>query len=307
MQAPPTQEDGQALRARDQRAPPGGSAAGMDEITVGSAGLTGETVDRERGMIMGRRSERLDKPEKRKGTGRGRVSTQRTEKASAGRMSTRQPIRVLIADDHPLIVEGLKMVLGRKGIEVIGEATTGRQAVEKTLALEPDVLLLDIRMPDMDGLEALASIKAARPRTSVLVLTSFGNPEYLARAVTLGAAGFLSKSAEPEKIPQAIKAIAEGETVVERELLQSALRALVSSTRATAGGAESEIPDLTPQEIRILTLVAAGMDNSAIAERLCLSRNTIKSHIHNIFTKLGVSDRTQAAVWAMRHGLVPGL
>ena len=269
--------------------------------------MAGETVDHERGMIMGRRSERLDKPEKRKGTGRGRVSTQRTEKASAGRKSTRQPIRVLIADDHPLIVEGLKMVLGRKGIEVIGEATTGRQAVEKTLALEPDVLLLDIRMPDMDGLEALASIKAARPRTSVLVLTSFGNPEYLARAVTLGAAGFLSKSAEPEKIPQAIKAIAEGETVVERELLQSALRALVSSTRATAGGAESEIPDLTPQEIRILTLVAEGMDNSAIAERLCLSRNTIKSHVHNIFTKLGVSDRTQAAVWAMRHGLVPGL
>jgi len=254
---------------------------------------------------MSRRDDRVDIQEKGKSTGLGRVRTRRTEKPRAGRKPTRRPVRVLIADDHPLIVEGLRMVLGRKGIEVIGEAMTGRQAVEKTLALEPDVLLLDIRMPDMDGLEALASIKSARPRTSVLVLTSFGNPEYLARAVTLGAAGFLSKSAEPDKITQAIHAIAEGETVVERELLQSALRALVRSTRATARGAESEIPDLTPQEIRILTLVAEGMDNSGIAERLCLSRNTIKSHVHNIFTKLGVSDRTQAAVWAMRHGLVP--
>jgi DNA-binding NarL/FixJ family response regulator len=240
-----------------------------------------------------------------------RTESRATKPKAGGRKAAkeagRKPIRVVVADDHPLIVEGLKMVLMRKGIEVIGEATTGRQAVEKTLALEPDVLLLDIRMPDMDGLEALASIKAARPRTSVLVLTSFGNPEYLARALTLGAAGFLSKSSEPEKIPQAVKAIAEGETIVERELLQSALRALVSSARATGGGTESEIPDLTPQEIRILTLVAEGMDNAAIAERLILSRNTIKSHVHNIFTKLGVSDRTQAAVWAMRHGLVTNL
>jgi DNA-binding NarL/FixJ family response regulator len=218
---------------------------------------------------------------------------------------SKQIIRVVVADDHPLIVEGLKMVLGKNGIQVVGEASTGRRAVEQTLALEPDVLLLDIRMPDMDGLEALASIKAARPRTSVLVLTSFGSPEYLARAVTLGAAGFLSKSSEPEKIHQAVRAVAAGETMVERELLQSALRALVKSTRASADGADAEIPDLTPQEIRILTLVAQGMDNAGIAELLCLSRNTIKSHVHNTFTKLGVSDRTQAAVWAMRHGLVP--
>ncbi|MCJ7795650.1 MAG: response regulator transcription factor [Thermoleophilia bacterium] len=221
--------------------------------------------------------------------------------------SSKRPIRVVVADDHPLIVEGLKLVLGKKGIQVVGEAATGRQAVEQTLALEPDVLLLDIRMPDMDGLEALASIKSARPRTSVLVLTSFGSPEYLARAVTLGAAGFLSKSSEPEKIHQAVRAIAAGETIVERELLQSALRALIKSTRASADGADAEIPDLTPQEIRILTLVAQGTDNTGIAELLCLSRNTIKSHVHNIFTKLGVSDRTQAAVWAMRHGLVSSL
>lgn len=256
---------------------------------------------------MGRHDERVVLERKEVGTSRQRGEPRRTEKPSAGRKPARRPIRVLIADDHPLIVEGLKLILAKKGMEVIGVAMTGRQAVDKTLAMEPDVLLLDIRMPGMDGLEALASIKAARPRTSVLVLTSFGNPEYLARAVTLGAAGFLSKSVEAEKISQAIKAVAEGETVVERELLQSALRALVRETRATAEGAESEIPDLTPQEIRILALVAEGMDNSAIAERLCLSRNTIKSHAHNIFTKLGVSDRTQAAVWAIRHGLVPSL
>ncbi len=248
-----------------------------------------------------------DQPDRRRRgspTGRRRPGAREAKKAEASRPPTRRAVRVLVADDHPLIIEGLKMILGKEGIEVVGEAMTGRQAMEKTLVLEPDVLLLDIRMPDMDGLEALASIKAARPQTSVLMLTSFSNPEYFARAVILGAAGFLPKSADPEKIPQAVKAVAEGETVVEHHLLQSALRALVDSTRATVDGEERDVPDLTPQEIRILTLVAEGMDNAAIAERLCLSRNTVKSHVHNVLTKLGVSDRTQAAVWAMRHGLV---
>jgi len=227
-------------------------------------------------------------------------------KAASARkkFSAAHPVRVLLADDHQLILEGLKLVLAVKGIEVVGEASSGRLAVERTLALSPDVVILDIRMPDMDGLEALASIKSAKPDTSVIILTSYANPEYFTRAVTLGAAGFVSKSSELGRIPQAVKTVAEGDSLVDPGLLQAALKALMATTRASISKADQEIPDLTPQEVRILSLVAEGLDNAGIAALLSLSRNTIKTHVHNIFTKLGVSDRTQAAIWAMRHGLV---
>ena len=213
-------------------------------------------------------------------------------------------IRVVVADDHALIIEGLKLVLGRDDIDVVGVASTGRQAVEVVLACEPDVLLLDIRMPDVDGLQALAAIKSSRPQTSVIVLTSYANPEYMARALSLGASGFLSKSVEPENIPRAVRAVVSGDSIVDRELLRSAMHALSEITRPTASRTETDAPDLTPQEMRVLSLIAEGLDNNAIAELLSISRNTVKSHVHSVLEKLGVSDRTQAAMWAMRHGLV---
>jgi DNA-binding NarL/FixJ family response regulator len=216
----------------------------------------------------------------------------------------RGSIRVVIADDHALIVEGLKLVLGRHNIEIVAVASTGRKAVEEVLAHKPDVLLLDIRMPDVDGLQALASIKAASPKTSVIVLTSYANPEYMARALSLGASGFLSKSVEPDNIPRAVQAVASGDSIVDQDLLRSAMHALSEITRPTAASREGDAPDLTPQEVRILTLVAEGLDNNAIAELLSISRNTVKSHVHSVLAKLGVSDRTQAAMWAIRHGLV---
>lgn len=212
-------------------------------------------------------------------------------------------IRVVIADDHGLICEGLRMVLERGGMEVVGVASTGRQAVELTAAAQPDVLILDIRMPDMDGLEALAEVKRQGLPASVVMLTSFDTPEFLAQAVAKGAAGFLSKSADTKGIPDAVRAVAAGEAIVDRQLLQAALDTAGRATGEDRGFPRRAPNDLTDQEVRVLRLVAEGMDNAGIAESLGVSRNTVKTHVHNIFSKLGVSDRTQAAILAMRMGL----
>jgi len=212
-------------------------------------------------------------------------------------------IRVVIADDHGLICEGLRMVLERGGMEVVGVASTGRRAVELTATAKPDVLILDIRMPDMDGLEALSEVKNQGLPASVIMLTSFDTPEFLAQAVARGAAGFLSKSADVKGIPEAVRAVAAGEAIVDRQLLQAALDTSTRAASEDRGYSRRSAHDLTEQELRVLKLVAEGLDNSAIAASLGVSRNTIKTHVHNIFSKLGVSDRTQAAILAMRMGL----
>jgi DNA-binding NarL/FixJ family response regulator len=212
-------------------------------------------------------------------------------------------IRVVIADDHGLICEGLRMVLERGGMEVVGVASTGRQAVELAATTKPEVLILDIRMPDMDGLEALAEVKNQGLPVSVIMLTSFDTPEYLAQAVARGAAGFLSKSADVKGIPEAVRAVAAGEAIVDRQLLQAALDTSTRPTMEERGFPRRSANDLTEQELRVLKLVAEGLDNSSIAASLGVSRNTVKTHVHNIFSKLGVSDRTQAAILAMRMGL----
>ena len=212
-------------------------------------------------------------------------------------------IRVVIADDHGLICEGLRMVLERGGMDVVGVGSTGRQAVELTVAAKPDVLILDIRMPDMDGLEALTEVKRQELPVSVIMLTSFDTPEYLAQAVARGAAGFLSKSADVKGIPDAVRAVAAGEAIVDRQLLQAALDTSSRPVAEERGFTRRSANDLTEQELRVLKLVAEGLDNSTIAASLGVSRNTVKTHVHNIFSKLGVSDRTQAAILAMRMGL----
>jgi DNA-binding NarL/FixJ family response regulator len=219
-------------------------------------------------------------------------------------VATDDHIRVLIADDHGLMVEGLRMVLGRGGLDVVGVASNGRQALELTQSLKPDVLLLDIRMPDMDGLSALEAIKASGSQTSVIMLTSFDTPEYMAKAIALGAAGFLSKETDPEAIPQAVRAVAAGEAIVDRELLRAALQIASSPAARPAEFRRTSSGELTEQEVRILKLMAEGMSNMEVAEALSVSRNTVKTHVHNIFAKLGVSDRTQAVILAMRKGMV---
>ncbi|NPA06732.1 MAG: response regulator transcription factor [Chloroflexi bacterium] len=232
---------------------------------------------------------------------------------------TSEPIRVLIADDHGVVREGLRMLLEQAGFDVVALASTGNEAVRLALEHKPDVVLLDIRMPDGDGLQALAQIKAQLPNTAVLILTTYDNPTYLAQAVTLGAAGFLTKDTDPQNIPLAIRAVVSGEAMVDLQVLQRVLHNLRAGRDPLSEGGplpppESPEPlefprsgpvpdDLTDQEVRVLRLIAQGYSNQEIAERLGISLNTVKTHIKHIFSKLGVSDRTQAAVWAWRHGL----
>jgi len=208
-------------------------------------------------------------------------------------------IRVIIADDHGVVRAGLRGLLSAAGLDVLGEAATGSEALALARDLHPDVVLLDVRMPEMDGLQALAAIKAELPEISVVMLTVYASTEYLSRAIAAGAAGYLLKDAEPEEIVRVVRAAAEGDMVIDATLLQSVLE----HTPVSEGDALQQA-DLTQQELRVLKLIALGLNNDAIAETLVVSRNTVKTHVRHIFEKLGVSDRTQAAIWAVRNGLV---
>jgi DNA-binding NarL/FixJ family response regulator len=213
------------------------------------------------------------------------------------------PITVLIADDHGVVREGLRAMLEREGMRVVGEAATGREAVAGTQELSPDVVLLDIRMPDGDGLRALEAIKARQSEVRVIMLTTYANPGYLARAVAAGAAGYLTKETDPDRIVRAIRAAVAGDDLLDYELLRAALSKVTSEGPITAEPEELPVEPLTDQELAVLRLIAAGLANDEIGETLSISINTVKTHVRHIFQKLGVSDRTQAAVWAVRHGL----
>ena len=217
-------------------------------------------------------------------------------------------IKVLIADDHRVLCEGLKLYMNDSDLEVIGTASDGEQAVEMALEHQPDVLLLDLRMPRMDGFQALSKIKDARPETNVIILTGFATNEYLTESFRLGASGFLSKTSDPAHIPAAIRVVAAGDAIVDRELLQGAMRAMSEPvikpvSHRSENGHDNGMEDLTKQEARVLKLIATGLENQGIAEILHVSHNTVKTHIGNIYSKLGVNGRTQAAIWAVRNGL----
>lgn len=215
------------------------------------------------------------------------------------------PITVLIADDHGVVREGLRAMLEREGLRVVGEARTGREAIALVDTLSPKVVLLDIRMPDLDGLQALAAIKSKHPETSVIMLTSHADPGYLARAVAHGAAGFLSKDIDPERIPSAVRAAASGDHLLDPKLLHAALASATAETPAAVDADDSLPRDLlTEAEMRVLRLVAEGLANEEIAAALNLSVNTIKTHVRHIFEKINVSDRTQAALWAVRKKII---
>ncbi|MEV4436176.1 response regulator transcription factor [Streptomyces sp. NPDC049555] len=218
-------------------------------------------------------------------------------------------IKVLIVDDQMMVREGFSVLLGAQpDIDVVGEAVDGRQAVEKVAELRPDVVLMDIRMPGMNGLEATREIIAADSGAKVLVLTTFDLDEYVYQALRAGASGFLLKDASARQLADGVRIVADGEALlapaVTKRLIQEFSR-LGAPTAAQA--APERVGDLTERETEVLVLVAKGRSNAEIAEHLVVAESTVKTHVSRILVKLGLRDRTQAAVFAYEAGLVtPG-
>lgn len=208
-------------------------------------------------------------------------------------------IRVLVADDHEVVLGGLRTVFQDTEISIIAEARTGDDAVRLAIEHRPDLVMLDVRMPDGDGLTALGRIKIELPNMPILMLSTYDNPTYLARSVALGACGYLLKTCDREQILESVRAGAKGDTVWTRDELRRVTGAL--STPRAAGDVEIS---LTQRESEVLRQLALGLTNKEIAQALSISYETVKEHVQHILRKIGVSDRTQAAVWAVRKGLV---
>jgi DNA-binding NarL/FixJ family response regulator len=209
-------------------------------------------------------------------------------------------ISVLIADDHPVVRQGLRTFLGvQDDIEVVGEAADGAEAVRLTESLDPDVVLLDLKMPGVDGQAALEELQARGVKARVLVLTSVSERSHVLPAVRAGAAGYLYKDVDPQALVQAIRAVRDGNVLFAPE----AAAAVLNAERGT-GDADQGIADLTDREREVLVQIALGRSNREIARALVVSEKTVKTHVSNVLMKLGVADRTQAALYAVRNGLV---
>lgn len=209
-------------------------------------------------------------------------------------------VKIMIADDHSMIREGFKNLLELDGdIQVIAEAVDGEDCLEKLQLVKPDVLLLDINMPKKNGLEVLKSLKSRRSKLKVLVLTVHNETEYLMKAVHIGVNGYVLKDSESAELKKAIFTVADGETYIQPSLIP-ALNAKMIETNKDA----EKIKSLTKRELDVLKLLAVGMFNKEVGKRLEISERTVKNHVSNIFKKLGVTDRTQAAVFAIRNNLV---
>jgi DNA-binding NarL/FixJ family response regulator len=205
------------------------------------------------------------------------------------------PIRLLIADDHPVVRDGLRAMLATQpDMELVGEAATGTEAVQRARALHPDVVLMDLQMPELDGPAAIATLREQAPGVRVLVLTTFGTDADITRAVDAGATGYLLKDAPREQLFGAIRAAARGESV----LSPSVATRVLGRMRAPAEEA------LSPRELEILQAVARGLSNKDIGRRLYVSEATVKTHLLRIFGKLGVDDRTAAVTVALERGII---
>jgi DNA-binding NarL/FixJ family response regulator len=214
------------------------------------------------------------------------------------------PIRVLIADDQRVVREGLSMLVGLlDDIEVVGMASDGIEAIELSRSARPDVVLMDLRMPRMEGAEATRQIRDALPGTQVLVLTTYADDESLFPALQAGARGYLTKDASGEEIEEAIRALVAGRTHLDPAVQQRLVAAVVEANPAPSAQPQ-ELPDeLTPREAQVLNLIAAGLSNAEIAEALVVSGATVKTHVNRIFYKTGVRDRAQAVRYAYQHGI----
>ncbi|MFD1370190.1 response regulator transcription factor [Actinoplanes sichuanensis] len=204
-------------------------------------------------------------------------------------------IRILLVDDHPVVRMGLRGMLDAEpDLSVVGEASSGAEGFEQAVALTPDIVLMDLRMPGGDGVEATGRILSAAPGVRVMVLTTYESDRDILRAIEAGAAGYLLKDASPKELADAVRAAARGETV----LAPSVASTLVRQVRSPAP------PALSARETEVLKLVASGLTNADIGKRLFISEATVKTHLLRVFNKLDVADRTAAVTTAMRHGLL---
>lgn len=239
-----------------------------------------------------------------------------------------EPTRVLLVDDHAMMRAGFRVILeSSPGIEVVGEASTGTEALAQTAALGPDVVCMDVQMPDMDGLEATRRLVADPDVTaSVIVVTTFDRDDYLFAALEAGASGFLLKNAGPEQLLSAVRVVASGEALLSPEVTRRVITRFAADaalrpgdgirpddgirpgaevTRGGRSGADGAArPDLTEREDEVLRLMAEALSNAEIAERLFIGESTVKTHVSNVLLKLGARDRVQAIVHAYRTGLV---
>jgi len=208
-------------------------------------------------------------------------------------------IRLMIADDHQVIRTGLATLLQGTDIEIVGEAGSGKEALKVAEKTHPDVVLLDIRMPDGDGLEALEKLRAKVPESRVVMLSTYDNPTYIARAVALGASDYVLKGSSRDDLIATITAAAKGESPSRA----GELRRVAGAMKVRQTVDDDDVP-LTQRETQVLRHVALGLSNREIGRSLEISVETVKEHVQNILRKIAVSDRTQAAVWAVRKGLV---
>lgn len=206
----------------------------------------------------------------------------------------------MIADDHSMVREGIKALLELDGdIKVIEEAVDGNDCLDKLKKTKPDVLLLDINMPNLNGIEVLKNIRSHKMNVKVLVLTVHNEVEYLMKAIDIGVEGYILKDSESSELKSAIYEICKGESYIQPSLIP-----LLNAKRIEKSKDSDKIHELTKRELEVLTLLAVGMYNKEIAEKLDISERTVKNHISNLFKKIGVTDRTQAAVFAIRNNLI---
>jgi DNA-binding NarL/FixJ family response regulator len=222
-----------------------------------------------------------------------------------------RPARLIIADDHALLRSGIaSMLAGEQDLEVVGEAADGQEALELCRRLRPDLILMDVRMPKMDGLTATRTIKEELPRVSVVMVTMQDDPDYLVEAVIAGAAGYVLKGATPDQLTEAVRQVLAGEFLLDQRLTIDLLKSMAGRRAEPELAPTSESPNislvepLTARETEILQLLARGQTNPQIARELVVSPGTVKHHVRHIIAKLGVSDRTQAAVKAVELGLL---
>ncbi len=208
-------------------------------------------------------------------------------------------VKILIADDHEIVRIGMKSMLANSDIKIVADVATGDAVLKALNKHKPDLVVLDVRMADGDGLHTLGRIKLDRPELPVLIFSTYDNPTYVARAVALGANGYVLKGAPKDKLIDAIKRVAAGENIWSREELRRVTGALATPRL----NSDVEVP-LTQRESEVLRQLALGLTNKEIAEALKISYETVKEHVQHILRKIGVTDRTQAAVWAVRKSLV---